>query len=40
MIVFYNHRIKQKPVILEIPDNILRRIIGGKKYKKQRDKKR
>jgi len=37
MIVFYNHRIKSKPVILEIPGNVLRKIIGGKRYRTQRD---
>jgi len=30
----YNWRIKQTPITVNIPGNILRKIIGSKKYKK------
>jgi len=31
----YNRRIKQTPIVVKIPNSIIRKIVGSKKYKKQ-----
>lgn len=33
----YNWKVKQSPIVVKIPGNIARKIIGSKRYKKDRD---
>ena len=33
----YNHKVKQIPIDVKIPGSIKRKIIGSKKYKKQKE---
>lgn len=34
----YNWKVKNKPITVKIPGNIVRKIIGSKRYKKQNEK--